>query len=83
MQKEEPLVHIMYSELCDLIKTLLGKICKLNEIPKSFSDINIDDIFTQEKLLPVKNIYVYDEIQKELKEKKMSEKDNLLFLKNI
>lgn len=40
----------MYNKLCSLVQILLGKLFKLNEIPKSFSGI-----FTPEKLLPIKN----------------------------
>lgn len=64
----------------------MGKICKLNEIPKSFSDINIDDIFTQKKLLPVKNIHVNDEIQKKMSERTLNSlltvKDTLMHYNN-
>jgi hypothetical protein len=57
---------------------LLGKLFKLNEIPKSFSDI-----FTPEKLLPIKNVYVKYEIKNEFNKLKISEKDILLFYKNV
>lgn len=39
MQKSEPLVHVMYTELHSLLCTLAGRICKTEYIPKSFFNI--------------------------------------------
>lgn len=39
MQKSEPLVHVMYTELHSLLCILVGRICKTEHIPKSFFNI--------------------------------------------
>ncbi|CAI6343583.1 unnamed protein product [Macrosiphum euphorbiae] len=83
MQKSEPLVHVMYTELHNLLCTLVGRICKTEYIPKSFFNIKVDDLLTVEKMIAVKDIVVNNLIQEEFKEKKMVGKDILFFLKNV
>lgn len=83
MQKSEPLVHVMYTELHSLLCTLVGRICRTEYIPKSFFNTKVDDLLTVEKMVAVKDIAVNNLIQEEFKEKKMVSKDILFFLKNV
>ncbi|XP_015930082.1 uncharacterized protein [Parasteatoda tepidariorum] len=64
-QKSEPLIHILYSEISELLKKIAGRICKTNEI-------DIHKVISDNQLLPIKDIYC----SKQIKDLSMRFKDN-------
>jgi len=83
MQKEEPLVHVMYDELNNLLCNLMGRICKIEHIPKTFSNNFGDELFNQDKMVPLKDIIINDSIREEFHIKNLKEKDILSFLYEV
>lgn len=80
MQKDEPLVHVMYDKLNSLVCNLVGRICKTEHIPKTFYNIDVDSFFSPDKMLPIIDIVTNDCIREEFNKKNLKEKDILSFL---
>lgn len=77
-QREEPLVHVIFAELRDLIQKILGRICHQDKIPKMLRDVNDDFFKNTDNLLPLDKIACGDDVRTELLNVK--ERDKLHFL---
>lgn len=74
-QKDEPLVHMLYLKLQELIEKLARRVCK------HVSESNYDELFQTQNILPLKDIVVSQDVKKELMH--LPEKDILLFMRNV
>ncbi|XP_062556179.1 uncharacterized protein LOC134221020 [Armigeres subalbatus] len=74
-QKEEPLVHIMYTEIDKLARTLIGRVCKPDACSPNTTPT--EDIFDKlENLLPVEQIIVGSDVTAELSTVKEVDRGN-------
>jgi hypothetical protein len=73
-QREKPLIHLLYSELSELIHVLIGRACK--------KLLDYDKVFEPENLLAAADVVVSIEIHDELKKANLTDKERLLFLNN-
>lgn len=78
-QKDEPLVHILYSELSTLIQTLISRVCKQSNLDKKYTDV--DSLLQEENYLPLKQINCSEPVLEALDH--VSENDKMYFLKDI
>ena len=63
--QKEPLIHILYKELSELLQTLIGRFCKKStEVKKQ---TKLENLLTSGNYLSVKEIYCNSEISEELK----------------
>ncbi len=74
-QRDEPLIHVLYDELCCLVRTLLGRICPQSVLTRN--DIK-ETMLDASNLLPFKSTVVGEAVGEELK--KTDEKNRLVFL---
>lgn len=80
-QRDEPLVHVLYSELCLLLQMLSGRICK-SEAIKDIDTLIMQggsSVFEVKNFLPLSEIVLSSEVKKELT--KVTNNDKLHFLK--
>lgn len=59
-QRQEPLIHVLYDELRDLLLTLVGRTCKA-EVHKDFD--KTENPFDEENLIAPANIAVGDDMK--------------------
>jgi hypothetical protein len=59
-QRQEPLIHVLYDELRDLLLTLVGRTCKA-EVHKDFD--KTENPFDEENLIAPANIVVGDDVK--------------------
>lgn len=71
-QKDQPLVHLLYSVAESIVKTLIRRVCVDQKIGKG-----VDEIFDSKNLLPLTQMVVSDEVKVALE---TCEKDKLQFL---
>lgn len=71
-QKDQPLVHLLYSVAENIVKTLIGRVCIDQKIGE-----RIDVIFDSKNLLPLTQVVISDEVKVALE---TCEKDKLQFL---
>jgi hypothetical protein len=74
-QKEEPLIHLLYVALHDLIYTIAARVCK----PEVICSMNSKDLFCVENLVELKKVQICDESKVLLQD--LTEKERLLFCK--
>ena len=68
-QRDEPLVHVLYTELEKLMKIIMGRVCKSGAI----KDIGLKvEVFDKDNLIPLKNFICADEVTTELSQEKVS-----------
>ena len=79
-QREDPLIHLIYDEIKDLIIKVAGCICKDKAI-KAFKTYINKNPFESENLISPKDIIFQEELQKELLH--LSEKDKGYFLRDV
>lgn len=78
-QREEPLIHVIYQQMKDLVLTLMGRICK-NEIVKEFNRSPNEDAFKCNNLLNLSDMVFSDEIMSCLSVLTTADKENFLLL---
>lgn len=76
-QKEEPLIHIMYDHIDEVLLAIMGRICK-KEIVEHFLKIENEDVFKPENLLLHKDIFFCDTIRSALSPLTKQEKESFL-----
>ncbi|KAF2901839.1 hypothetical protein ILUMI_04350 [Ignelater luminosus] len=79
-QREEPLIHLMFDQLKEILMSMFIKICK-QEIIIDFSKLDINKIFASENLLDLKNIDLGDTTKELIRN--LPEKDQLQFLSKV
>lgn len=75
-QNEQPLIHILYDELCELLKKILRKFVKSDVVNQSLNDLT-GIKFTTENLLPFHKMEIGTEAKRTSSQ--MSDRDNLEF----
>lgn len=75
-QKEEPLVHVLYSELTTLVQTLMGRIC--TQAAMKTNTVS-EQMLVGDSLLPVKEVVCSEDVKSELA--KLKELDQILIRK--
>lgn len=77
-QKEEPLIHVLYDSLYQLLFTVIGKVCKAETL---MPILEMEQMFSPGNLLPIAKVEVCD--QARLLISKLPEKDKLSFLSKV
>src|SRR5215469_14689484 len=76
-QKDEPLIHVLYLQLRDLVAKLAGRICKV----VSENQFANHDLFKSENMLPINDVILSDNIKNCLSE--IPEKVVPMFMDNV
>lgn len=75
-QKEEPMIHLLYTQVKDLVLRIASRICKKDAI-KDFSLHEQSRPFEKDKLIPAEDIIFDVQLQKEVQ--RLTEQERLLF----
>ncbi|XP_046591733.1 uncharacterized protein LOC124293709 [Neodiprion lecontei] len=80
-QKEEPLIHILFDELQNVILTLAGRVCKVESL-KNYkkNDMKGHILFADTNLCPINSIVIDKTVQECLNDNALSDKERQHFL---
>jgi len=81
-QRQEPLIHIMYEELSQLVCIIAGYVCKENVISEWLEN-NTFDLFNEVNLKDISDLLVHLPNELKIHLNNLSELDKKIFLRNV